>query len=119
AIDSNAIEDGLSSLSQKYPVLTPIFLQNIIGVDPETTADGVRRFLQLSAALKDTINDVFSNTAWLEKQFQQAFQHVKYYFPAYKIPSVITVAGPVDALAQTESGYSPDFLGPDFLGISL
>ncbi len=119
AIDSNAIQAGLSSLSQKHPVLTPIFLQNIIGVDPETTVDGVRQFLRLSVALKDTIKDVFNNTGWMEKQFEQAFRHVKYYFPDYRLPSVVTVAGPLDALAQTENGYSPDFLGPDFLGISL
>ncbi len=119
AIDSNAIEAGLSSLAEKYPILTPIFLQNIIGVDPETPAEGVKQFFRLSAALKDTINEVFKNTGWLEKQFEQAFQHVKYYFPGYSLPSVVTVAGPLDALAQTENGYSPDFLGPQFLGISL
>jgi hypothetical protein len=45
---------------------------------------------------------------------------VKYYFPQYKTPKhITTVVGPVDALAQSSTGYTPNFLGPDFLGISL
>src|SRR4029079_8164994 len=49
----------------------------------------------------------------------KAFQFTKYYFPDYKLPKIITVVGPIDALAQMHNVYTPDFLGPDFLGISL
>lgn len=119
ALDSNKLPEGLNRLHQQYPVLTNLFLQNILGLDSASTLPGVRRFLGLSGNLLDTVNRVFRSTADLEKDFKKAFQFVKYYFPQYKVPTIVTVAGPVDALAQSETGPTPDFLGPDFLGISL
>lgn len=119
AIDSNNILPGLDKLNRKYPVLTTIFLQNILGLDSASTLPGVKRFINLSSGLYDTVNTVFKNTNDIEKDFKKAFQFVKYYFPDYKVPSIATIAGPVDAMAQSESGPTPDFVGPDFLGISL
>jgi len=119
AIDSNNVWPGLAELNKKYPSLTDIFLQNILGLDSASAALGVKRFLSLSGGLYDTVNTVFKNTADIEKDFKKGFQFVKYYFPKYKVPNIVTIAGPVDAMAQSETGPTPDFLGPDFLGISL
>jgi hypothetical protein len=119
SIDSNNVLPGLNQLYGKYPVLTPIFLQNILGLDIATTIQGMRSFISMSQAIRDTVNDVFRNTNSMENDLEKAFRFVKYYFPRYKVPRVITVVGPIDALAQTASGFSPDFLGDDFLGISL
>jgi hypothetical protein len=120
SIDSNHVLAGLNQLNQKYPTLTNLFLQNILGLDSASTLPGVKNFLSLSKPIYDSVNDVFKNSEGLRKDFEQAFRHVKYYFPDYKTPDIITVVGPIDALAQTEGGgYTPDFLGPDFLGISL
>src|SRR6185436_12109971 len=49
----------------------------------------------------------------------KSFQFVRYYFPDYKIPTIATIAGPVDAMAQSENGPTPNFLRPGILGISL
>jgi len=120
SMDSNNVFPGLNQLRQEYPVLTTIFLQNILGLDSTSMQPGVKSFLHLSQPVYDSSNDVFRNTQQVEKDFEQAFRYVKYYFPAYKVPNIVTVLGPIDALAQTSSGgYTPDFLGPDFLGISL
>jgi hypothetical protein len=118
-IDSNNVNPGLNKLNQQYPVLTSIFLQNILGLDSVSVLSGVKRFLHLNQPINDTVNIVFKNTDGLKKDFQKTFQFVKYYFPAYKVPKITTVVGPIDALAQASYGYTPDFLGPDFLGISL
>jgi hypothetical protein len=120
AIDSNNVLPGLNKLNEKYPLLTNIFLQNILGLDSASTLPGVKRFLHQNESISVAANDVFNNTGWLEKDFTKAFRFIKYYFPAYKLPEkLITVVGPIDALAQTTNGQTPDFLGPDFLGISL
>lgn len=119
AIDSNNVLPGLNQLNAKYPILTPVFLENILGLDSASTLPGVKRFLSLSGGLYDTVNAVFKNTGDIEKDFKKAFQFIKYYFPQYKVPAIVTIAGPVDAMAQSETGPTPDFLGPDFLGISL
>lgn len=119
AIDTNNVWQGLTKLNKKYPTLTGIFLQNILGLDSTSATTGVKSFISLSGELYDTVNTVFKTTSDIEKNFKKAFQFVKYYFPKYKVPNIFTIAGPVDAMAQSESGPTPDFLGPDFLGISL
>lgn len=119
AIDTNNVLAGLNNLIQKYPGTTPIFLQYILGLDSAATIPGVKNFISLSDKLYDTINTVFKNTDGLEKDFTKAFQFVKYYFPKYPVPRIATIAGPVDALAQSDSGPTPDFLRPGLLGVSL
>ncbi|MEI2738895.1 MAG: hypothetical protein V9F01_08925 [Chitinophagaceae bacterium] len=119
AIDTNDIWAGLTKLNKKYPLITGIFLQNILGLDSASALPGVKRFISLSGNLYDTVNTVFKNTDDIKKDFTKGFQFVKYYFPQYKVPSIITITGPVDAMAQSASGPTPNFLGPDFLGISL
>ncbi|MEQ1678158.1 MAG: hypothetical protein ABL876_15740 [Chitinophagaceae bacterium] len=119
AIDSNNVLPGLNQLNVKYPSLTPIFLESVLGLDSASTLPGVKRFISLSGGLYDTVNTVFKSTADIEKDFKKAYQFVKYYLPKYQLPSIATIAGPVDAMAQSETGPTPDFLGPDFLGISL
>lgn len=119
AIDTNNVWPELTKLNQKYPDVTGIFLQNILGLDSASTETGVKRFIGMSGNLFDTVNTVFKNTNDLEKDFESAFRFLNYYFPQYKTPVLVTIAGPVDAMAQSKTGPTPDFLGPDFLGISL
>jgi len=118
-IDSNNVATGLNDLYKENPQLTTIFLENILGLDSSGTLSGVKRFLSLSQHLFDTVNIVFKDTKDLEKQFHQAFQFVKYYFPKYRVPDIYTVAGPMDALAQSDYGLTPDFLRPGLMGVSL
>ncbi len=118
-LDSNNVAAGLNELYQQNPQLTTIFLENILGLDSASTLTGVKNFLTLSQNLFDTINIVFKDTKDLEKQFQEAFRYVKYYYPQYQVPVVYTVAGPMDALAQSDYGLTPNFLRPGIMGISL
>jgi len=118
--DSNNVLPGLNQLNEKYPLLTSIFLNNILGLDSASTLPGVKRFIHLSLPIYHSAADIFNNTDVLKKDFEKSFGFVKYYFPNYKLPAkIITVVGPIDGLAQTSNGETPDFLGPDFLGISL
>lgn len=119
AIDTNDIWPSLTKLNKKYPSLTGIFFQNVLGLDSASAITGVKRFIGMSGNLYDTVNTVFKNTDDIEKDLIKGFQFVKYYFPQYKVPAIATIAGPVDAMAQSSSGPTPNFLGPDFLGISL
>ena len=118
-IDTNSVSSGLDALFAKYPVLGPIFLQNILGLDSSNALQGVAYFIRLTRNVYEDANKTFSNTNDLQQQFETAFKYVKYYFPNYPVPKLITVVGPLDALARNRNSYTPDFLGPDFLGISL
>lgn len=119
AIDSNNVSSGFAKVNEKYPELSAIYVQDILGLDSASLLPGIKHFLSLSNKLYDTVNTVFKNTSDLEKDFKKAFQFVSYYFPKYQVPVVATVAGPVDALAQSDNGPTPDFLRPGLLGISL
>jgi hypothetical protein len=118
-IDSNDMAPGLNKLYEKYPVLTPIFFQNILGLDSSSFTPGLKSFLSLTQPIYESVNSQFRNFEPIQKEFQQAFRFVKYYFPDYQIPEIVTVVGPLDALATLGNDYIPDFLGPDFLGVSL
>ena len=119
SIDTGNIEPVLEQLGSKYHVITTIFLQNILGLDSATLFPGIRRFISMSGPLYDTINAVFSSTVDIEKDFKKGFQYLKHYFPKYQIPIINTVVGPVDVMAQSNTGPTPDFLAPGVLGISL
>jgi hypothetical protein len=119
AIDSNNADPGLEQLHTKYPLLSTIFLQNVLGLDSASTLIGVKHFLHLNQPIYDSAAAVFKNTDPIEKDFKRAFQFVKYYFPDYNLPNVVTIVGPINALAKLGNELTPDFLGPDFLGISL
>ena len=119
SIDSNNVAPGLQQIHSIYPVLTNIFLQNVLGLDSASTLTGVKHFLHLNQPIYDSVSIVFKDPGTIEKDFKKAFQFVKYYFPDYKIPNVVTIVGPVNALAKLGNELTPDFLGPDFLGISL
>jgi len=120
AIDSNNVLPGLNAVNEKYPEFTNLFLQNILGLDSSSTLAGIKHFLHQNESIKNEADNTFKSTDWLEKDFIKTFRYAKYYFPNYKLPDkIITVVGPIDALAQSSNGYTPDFLGPNFLGISL
>jgi hypothetical protein len=121
AIDTTVLEKSISALQVRYPDFLPIFLQNIIGVSNE---EGIKIFFRLYKPVFDSSQKLYSNFDPVKKQIEQAFRYVKYYFPSYRLPaSVITVAGPMNSMqdfaVMGNGDYIPDFLGKDFLGISL
>lgn len=119
-IDTINPRNSLLDLQKKFPTLLPVYIENILGLHDTTVFPGVRRFIRLNKFILDSVNKVFHNDKLLKKEFELAFKHVKYYIPDYQIPKLVTIIGPIDVLAQTSSGdLTPNFLGPDFLGISL
>ncbi len=125
SVDSNAVAGALPVLQQKYPDFLPIFIGNVLGLGPLRADNplalaGTRRFLHLTGPLYDSVEQAYPSLDFLERDFREAFRFVKYYFPDYRTPSrIITLVGPPDGLAQMGSDYSTNFLGQDFLGISL
>ena len=120
SMDTTAPEKAISDLQAKYPTLMPVYMGNILGLNKLTADSGFIRFQRLNKFIFDSVNKIFNNTDDIKKEFENAFRYVKYYFPAFKTPRIITIIGPVDLLAETANGeLTPDFIGQDFLGISL
>jgi len=120
SIDTIGIEKGLSALAIKYPTLFPIFINNILGLTDTTQDKGVSMFIRQNNFIAEAASREFQNIGNIKGDFEKSFRYVKYYFPDYKVPKLITIVGPPDALAQTANGEpTPNFIGPDFLGLSL
>jgi hypothetical protein len=119
AIDTNNIPDGMRSLLSKYPEIGGEFLTNVLGVDSSNYVPAIKYFIGTSAAIRKRADELFNDFTPIKKQFEEAFKYVKYYFPDFKVPNIITVLGPVDAMATGNYGPTPDFSRPGFIGISL
>jgi hypothetical protein len=121
SLDTTTIEKGISNLQVKYPELLPIFLQHIVGVENN---EGIKTFYRLYKPVFDSSQKIYKNFEPVKKEIEQAFRYVKHYFPSYKTPTkIIPVVGPMNSLndmAKMANGdLTPNFIGPDFIGISL
>jgi hypothetical protein len=116
----------MTQLSQKYPALLQLFTENIIHdqTNPkETPEQAARNFLVIPEvrALNDTVQQVYGDLRWLEKDLEKLFQYYKYYFPKKPVPAVATVVSEfaVDVFTYGDSlcGIGLDlFLGENFRG---
>jgi len=121
SIDTNQLDNSMNELSRKYPFFLNTFLQNIVGI---TDRSAINTYYRLYKPIYDSSHRIYANFDPVKKQVEEAFRYVKHYFPSYKTPSMILpVLGPMNSredFARMASGdYTPDFIGPDFLGISL
>ena len=121
SMDTIGIEKTLSNLQVKYPDFLSLFLQNIVGVNND---EEVKTYFRLYKPVFDSSQKLYHNFEPVKKQIENAFRHVKYYFPSYRLPaSIITEVGPMNSkedMARMGNGdYTPNFLSSEFLAISL
>ena len=108
-LDTNNIQSGLEAMKGSYPFFANDFIINILGLpygpvsNTDTTGEIVsrelKRFIRLTSPLYDSLAPRFKETNKMENELRRGFQHVKYYFPAYQVPEVVTYIGPFDAPA--------------------
>ena len=103
ALDSNHIREGLLQLNQEFPYFLNDFTVNILGAGPlsDTSLNSFfvcRKFLTSYLPVKDSIGMKFKNMGNVEEGLKKGFQHIRYYFPSYKLPpKVVAFIGPFDA----------------------
>src|SRR5436190_17863255 len=122
AIVTNNLLNALYPHRQKYPSFLPVFLGGVLGLpnNPTMEEKELRRFVSANRFVYEAAEKKYKDVDDVVKNLEKSFRFVKYYFPSYTVPKVITLVGPIDAMAKMENGdYSTDFLGRDFLGISL
>lgn len=102
--DTNDLAKHIVMLQKQFPYFSNDFFQYILGLPTDIPADSadmiyseIKRFYRLTRPLYDSIAPRFKNTDPLEKELELAFRHVKYYFPSYSVPQVVTYIGPFDA----------------------
>lgn len=121
SIDTLNLDKGLSLLQQEFPDFIGLYLNNIVGVNDPA---GIKTYYRLYRPVFDSSQLIYKDFLPVQKELQKAFQYVKYYIKDYHVPeSIIPVIGPMNSredLARMNNGdYTPNFIGPRFVGISL
>ena len=93
-----------------------------VGIRADTTTLSVtKNILRSYTSFAAELEKKFDNTTPLENELKHDFQFVKYYFPDYKIPVLVTYVGPLDApgVALTRNRIAiglQQYAGKDFPG---
>ncbi|WP_317172047.1 gliding motility lipoprotein GldB [Zobellia roscoffensis] len=83
-----ATPENLSSLKSKYPYLFPARYADSVWVAK------MRDTIQVE--LLAEVQNTFSDFSQEEQSLELLFQHIKYYFPKFEAPKVVTVTSDVD-----------------------
>ena len=124
-IDSNNTKAGLIVLQNKYPVFLPLFVNHVLGLGPMADSnqllfEGSKRFLHLNKPVYEKSQELYNNFNSTKEELVNGFRYVKFYYPSYQIPTILTTIGPMDALAPMSNNEpSPNYIGENFLAIGL
>jgi hypothetical protein len=125
SIDTNHLSSGLQKVHSEFSDFYPDFMQNILGVsgrlNDTSTLSVSKKFLSSYSSFEKELEKKFSNTTDIETAIKHGFQFVKYYFPNYKIPGLVTFIGTLDApgIALTKNRIAiglQQYAGRDFPG---
>lgn len=61
----------------------------------------------------------FGDLGSFELELARAFKYLKFYFPSYPLPRVVSFVSPLDAVFSSGFGLTPDILGDTMVGVSL
>ena len=113
AIDTTNLGGGLAHLRNAYPNFYPTFVRDILQVNPADTASHgvIKTIISSYRSFNDSIQQKYSNLDWLQLELNYSFKYVKYYYPDYNIPRIITFIGTLDAPGVV--------LAPGYLAIGL
>ena len=96
-LDSTNIEASLNAISNKYPAFSKIFFEQILrssGPDIPTEAHHafMNGFINHPEVrnLYDTCMVLYQDFSMITASFEQAFKHLKYYFPSLPTPDITT-----------------------------
>ena len=99
-IDTNNIPAGLAKIKTKYPNFYTDFMQGMLGINgtetDSTTLFVTKEFYKAYKSFNDSLLVKYKSTSAIEKDIKKGLQHVKYYFPDYKIPGFITYLSTLD-----------------------
>lgn len=111
--DTVNLSAGLASVQQKFPAFYPFFTEVILSIPAKEPAKEIilQQVIRAYKPFYDSLEPKYRDINWLNKDLTKSFQYVKYYYPSYRIPAIITFIGTLDAPGIV--------LTPQYLGIGL
>jgi hypothetical protein len=133
SIDTNHLDQSLNALNKKYPAFFPLYIQFLSPIDPmvkqqgKTYDEAVRIFYRTIKPLADEVEKKYNDLDNVRSRLEKSFKYVKYYYPSFKTPAVVTSVesfNPDDPLEVYGTSLYHDtliislqmFLGKDFGG---
>ena len=110
-IDTATVADGLNRVGKEYPRFLPFYVQQILKLPPAEVLQAVRQILSSYGPINDSLQKKYGDLHWLKDELIEGFRHAKLYYPAYKIPDIVTFVGTFDAPGIV--------LTPQYLAIGL
>lgn len=111
-LDTLQLGAGLTQLATMEPSFYNDYMNYILGVSglPEDSATLriTRFFLRTYSGIYDSLQSVYQNTGQLQKELEQAYRLVKFYFPSYNPGKIWLHLGPFDApgIAAVQGGIA-------------
>jgi hypothetical protein len=124
-LDLANLDDGFTSLADKYPEFFPAYLTAVLGINPADTIAGeaIRAFIQSYQTVNKKAGIVTKKAlSELPLQLEDALQRLRYYSPSFKPDSpfiVTTFVGPMDAFEGFSVGDYGDVRTSNGVGIAL
>lgn len=113
----------LHKLEERYPFFCSDYVSNILGLGKNwswtSVAPSLRSFLHSYHEVYHKVAKDFEDLTKIEAELTLAFRHLKYYYPSYPLPRVLTFVSPLDAVFSSSFGLTPDILTDSLVGISL
>jgi len=125
-IDTNHVAEGLEQLRSRYPAFLPAYVEHIMEFGKyDDSLRHIPQQMRLLLGNKDfrnlqtAVQQKFPDTRWLEQELVQPFRYMKYYFPAFKVPRVVTFISAIGnygaVTADTVLGIGLDmYMGNDW-----
>lgn len=123
-IDTNHLDQGLQQLRQQYPGFYNTYMYGVLQMPqpPGTPAGALPAYdpswrphlmeiFRSYAPINDSVQKKYRNVNFLKEDVAEGFRHVKYYYPSYRLPRLITFLATFDAPGVV--------LTPAYLGIGL
>ncbi|HEV7622141.1 MAG TPA: hypothetical protein VGO09_10420 [Flavisolibacter sp.] len=96
SIDTNNIETSIKQLYRKYPSFLPVYFEFfspvnfIVHQQGKTYSTAVVEYYRNIKPLYNSVQEKFDNLSPYQKDLEQNLRYVKYYFPSFKTPQVLT-----------------------------
>ncbi len=115
---TNNLLSYLKQINANSPSFVQTYLTQILTVDPlwpaDTAAAYVNGFIKAYRPVYDSAEKIFNDFTPYTAEIKKGLQHVKLYFPNYKLPEkIITYIGPADGVGD---GITKDAL---FIGLQV
>jgi len=111
--DTNQLATGLNGLAKKYPLFFPVYMQHILQLnlsDPSSVPI-IKNIISGYRPIYDSLQNKYKSLDEVTDELEESFRYVKYYYPSYRIPKIITFIGTLDAPGAVVT--------QDYLGIGL